>query len=290
MVRGFTFLLKLEIKYLGIKLSYTSFEFQSMRYRCQQPWSNFSSLRKALRVNGPLSLRERLRIHHTRVWTVLEYGAVGTGVDRRSLHLLESTVAQQLRKVMREYGKGISNQAIFDKAGIDPRHILAQRFEASTGRIAKCAVGSAVHSNLQRATQVEQYFLATAETQRTQLTPVQSDGIPCPNCGVYFDSEAGLALHIQRRHTATHQQAKLSFQRAKHCVDGMPQCAFCMSWMANVQAMEKHIAAGGCLVLKQAAAQGKDPDVLLNEILQERIRVARGAAAAQAVDSEPGTA
>ena len=55
--------IKQELKYLGVKLPYAAFEFQSMCYRSPQARSSFNSLRKALQVNGPLSTRERLRVY-----------------------------------------------------------------------------------------------------------------------------------------------------------------------------------------------------------------------------------
>ena len=107
------------------------------------------------------------------------------------------------------------------------------------------------------------------------LTPVSANsGVPCPVCGVYFDSEAGVALHIQRRHAEVHEGAKVSFDRAKHCLDGLPKCVFCLSVLGDTQAMEKHVAAGGCTVVKQAIAEGEDIEALRLRLCEARAKEA----------------
>ena len=84
-----------EILYLGAKISYLSFEFQTAKYRCSQAWASYKALRKVLRSNSAMTTRERLRIYRACVWTVMEYGVTGAGADGRSLTLIESAVSQQ---------------------------------------------------------------------------------------------------------------------------------------------------------------------------------------------------
>ena len=50
--------LKSEVAYLGVMLSYGSFEYNTAQHRCKQAWINYKSLRKALRANGVLSSAE----------------------------------------------------------------------------------------------------------------------------------------------------------------------------------------------------------------------------------------
>ena len=71
-----------------------------------------------------------------------------------------------------------------------------------------------------------------------------------------------MALHLQRRHAEVHMSSKISFDRAKHTVDGLPKCVFCLTLLGDMQAMEKHLAAGGCSVVKQAVAGGHDLEQL----------------------------
>ena len=263
--------LKNEIAYLGARLSYGSFEYCTAQHRCKQSWRSFNSLRKALRTSSVLSSKERLRIYRVCIWPVVEYGLIGTGVDSRSLKLIESTVAQQLRKVLRVHEKGVSNTQVFEQAGLIPRDILCTRFSDQFSRLASALAPSILVDLAQRALQVRDFFQRIIQTDSGALVPVSLDtGCPCPVCGVYFDSAAGVALHIQRRHADVHRDSKISFDRAKHCVDGLPQCVFCLNVLGDMQALEKHIAAGGCFVLKQAIAADRDIEALRLQLCADR--------------------
>ena len=122
------FAIKPEIQYLGIKFSYGPFEVQSAKFRCSVAKAAFGQLRAVLRTGACLSKAERVRIYRSCVWTVLEYGLIGVGFDRRALDLICATTAVQLRKILRVYEKG-SNKQLFHSAGIDPVQLLLQRVE-----------------------------------------------------------------------------------------------------------------------------------------------------------------
>ena len=63
-------------------------------------------------------------------------GHRGTGLDSRGLRLVESTVAQQLRKVLRTHERGVSNREVFTRADLDPRVRLEGVFASQYKRIA----------------------------------------------------------------------------------------------------------------------------------------------------------
>ena len=220
---------------------------------------------------------------------MIECGLCGTGVDSRSLRLVESTVAQHLRKVLRIHEHGVSNRAVFERAELGPRFVLERRLASQCARIENTESASVVAGLCGRATQVLEFYRRILETDGSALTPVSiSTGVPCPVCGVYFDSEAGVALHIQKRHAEVHQGAKTPFDRAKHCVDGIPKCVFCLAVLGDMQAMEKHIAAGGCAVIKQAIAAGEHIEDLRLRLLAARSD-ATSLASTSGIGRSPGT-
>ena len=203
---------------------------------------------------------------------MIEYGLCGTGLDARGLRLIVSTTAQQLRKVLRVHEHGVSNKEVFDRAGLDPHAILESRLVSQHERIGRADSDSIISGLHDRASQVLEFFQQMARADGTALTPVcTSQGVPCPVCGVYFDSEAGVALHIQRRHKEVHRSAKVPFDRAKHCIDGIPKCVFCLTVLGDTQAMEKHIAGGGRSVIKQAIADGEDLESLRARLCSARM-------------------
>ena len=122
------FAIKLKIRYVGVILSYGSFEMQTAAYRCGQAKIAFGQLCAVLRTGSCLSKADRLRVYRVCVWSVVKYGLLGIGLDRRALEKVCSTVAMQLCKVLRIHGRGISNKQVFQTADLDPAQILL-RFE-----------------------------------------------------------------------------------------------------------------------------------------------------------------
>ena len=106
-----------------------------------------------MRTNSALSRLERMRIYVACVWPVVEYGLIGAGVDSRGLRLIESTVAQQLRKVLRIHERGVSNQQVFERARLEPRSILSERLAAQAQRILAAEQQSIVSRQRTRAVQ-----------------------------------------------------------------------------------------------------------------------------------------
>ena len=93
---------------------------------------------------------------------------------------------------------------------------------------------------------------------------------PCPKCGQYFGSVSGLHQHIHRRHPELELQARVNFDRSKHCLYGVPICRFCNHRSSNWQALRKHLSQGMCLAIKTVIAEGRTITDLENEIAQAR--------------------
>ena len=63
--------IKSELAYLGIQLSYGSYELQSAQRRCKLAKFAFSRLHRVLRTGAALSKAAKLRIYRACVWPVL---------------------------------------------------------------------------------------------------------------------------------------------------------------------------------------------------------------------------
>ena len=123
------FAIKSQIRYLGVVLSYGAFETQTANFRCGQAKAAFGQLRSVLRTGSCLTKADRLRVYRVCVWSVLEYGLIGVGLDRRALESVRSIVAGQLRKVLRSYGRGITNRQVFEQSDLDPDKLLLNRID-----------------------------------------------------------------------------------------------------------------------------------------------------------------
>ena len=93
----------------------------------------------------------------------------------------------------------------------------------------------------------------------------QASEISCPVCGIYFGSEAGLAMHIKSKHKETHERAKVTYVKPQHSMFGIPMRKFCLRLQCDWHSLEKHITMGGCLEVKTAIAKGITLDQLLED-------------------------
>ncbi|OLQ08728.1 LINE-1 retrotransposable element ORF2 protein [Symbiodinium microadriaticum] len=107
--------------YLGATLSYDNFELQTYKTRAQQAHARFQELRRVLRTNGAIACRHRVRIYKATVWPTLWYALSSVGLTVDVLKGVGSLLAGHLRKVLRVHEEGISNRAVLQRAGIDPR-------------------------------------------------------------------------------------------------------------------------------------------------------------------------
>ena len=88
--------------YLGVVISYHSFELQTWQHRKQTSWIAFNRLRAWLR-NRQLTTASRFYLWKTCVYTVLTYGLMSTGVNIRVLMEYRSLIFQMVRTVLGDH-------------------------------------------------------------------------------------------------------------------------------------------------------------------------------------------
>ena len=88
----------------------------------------------------------------------------------------------------------------------------------------------------------------------TKLVRVlDSDGVPCPECGVYFADESSVRKHRSRKHPEVAQEKvpDSEIRRELHCVDGMPTCRGCGKQFHHMLTLLRHTrnkrCAEGCV-------------------------------------------
>ena len=243
------FAIKPEIQYLGVKLSYGSFEVQSAKFQRNMAKAAFGQLRAVLRTGACLSKAERVRIYRSCVWTVLEHGLIGVGFDRRAIDLICTTTAVHLRKILSVHEKGVSNKQLFYSAGIDPVQLLLQRVEDKLDWI-PAGAGDMLQAGRTRLHRIRDNLRAIIEAGECTLTVHTAEStVSCPVCGLYFANESGLAMHIKSKHHEIHDAARVEYVKSKHAINGLPQCFFCQKMLCDNHSLEKHITMGGCMVI-----------------------------------------
>ena len=72
-------------------------------------------------------------------------------------------------------------------------------------------------------------------TSLVRVPKVDAVAVACPVCGVYFDSQAGVQMHIKHQHSEINVRSRLAFRRDLHALHGLPICRFCrLGYMTGV--------------------------------------------------------
>ena len=247
--------------YLGITASYGSFELSTLNMRIAAAESNRNRLKGVLHNSRYLSVKRRLVIYNACVRSSMVYGLLAVGITRPMLELLQRTCIRHVRAVAKA-----------------PRHLT---FESSSALLSRLRQPSPLTflQSLLCTMQNKQPIEALAESLRisretldagaaTQaLVPLQvSDAIPCPTCGVYFDSVSSMRLHHARKHkvslratgtTAGPDEAARSNQNLQlhlHAKAGLPICKHCGKVYKRWSTFRSHLL-NTCPVLNLGAYQ-----------------------------------
>ncbi|CAE7914353.1 unnamed protein product [Symbiodinium necroappetens] len=193
---------------------------------------------------------------------------------------LSSTSSRHLRKVLRIYERGVSNQSVLQQEGIDLWDDLGRRFKAQQTAI-QLDSGRSTQLRLREGNRAEhllQQFRRVVEVGQSRIGSSLQKNIPdavshpCPACGVYFGTKSGLEQHIHKKHLELEKQAQIVFDRAQHCLYGTPTCRFCRQRLTDWQSMRKHLTQGMCPALKTAFASGQTLEQILVEVIAEEAK------------------
>ena len=260
--------LKQQHTYLGVIISYKSFERYTLQHRQQLSWQAFHRLRKFL-TNEKLPLKKRVQLWQSCVFTIMSYGLAATGLDPSWATKLRGAVMRQLRITTRSLGHLTheTNDSLLHRLGLlDPvQHV--QRM--CHNRIATCR--QFVH-HLQPArvhqwwdilsstfTQLAQgHPSADAPATVTEVTQVLRIRCSCQICGQQFPSLHALRVHLGKQHPEAQPQRRERNPTIKnkrndsfrvHSLDGLPTCKHCRKSFHGWPAFMGHFSQQACPVL-----------------------------------------
>ena len=120
-----------------------------------------------------------------------------------------------------------------------------------------------------RLTRVHENLACIIEAGDCSITPhVEDSAVSCPVRGLYFTNELGLNMHIKSGHPQVHDESRVEFVKARHAVNGIPQCFFCLKMFCDHHSLEKHVTMGGCSMIKTALSMGQTIETLEEETRQ----------------------
>ena len=88
-----------QLHYMGIVLSYTSFEEQTMRHRIAVGRANYDRLRKLVNARKILRLHHRIRLWRCAILPAMTYGLLSTGLTKTSADMFAIAWIKQIRAI-----------------------------------------------------------------------------------------------------------------------------------------------------------------------------------------------
>ena len=257
-----SFGLETQATYLGVIMSYRNFEDKTVQTRISAAKTSFRRLTRWL-TGSNMHLKYRLRIWHSCILPVLQYGIFTLGLASQSLRTLQTCMYQMLRSCLRDhaYYTGNSHQAVLHKHNCPtPLTILLQ------------AVQSLLKSVTQRPTsepnaditngktwtsllEAEQLILneihqgpAVLVTSNPVEVPQTKLILTCTKCDFHTDNIANLRRHYTNIHKyTTYRNPHIDWTQA--ALDGLPTCKHCNQSFTTWRSFKIHIERQTCQVL-----------------------------------------
>ena len=264
-------------KYLGTSIGYGHFEDDTLEMRIRQAMASYHRLRQTLHSNRFLSLRMRVRLWRSIVFTSLEYGLESAGLTHKGAKRLRTFVIRQLRSIAKSpvHITKESNAALLSRLGVvDPVTYLRQGLERT-----KCRTDLLRHSLLGEDARLHSSIVARELQLLHDFKRLEMHGqdevtgsilIACQECGREFSNMAALNAHRRKEHQFIKQPMTTKMQkrvdRFSHSVDGLPICRHCGRKFSGWPLLLQHIGGHQCPALHNAARSPglnplSDPDV-----------------------------
>ena len=118
--------------YLGAVITYRNFELMNLKSRLQKAWGCFWRLHHLL-INRALSLKARVRLWQTCVFSILRYSLHSMGLPPQGPTMIRQAVNRQLRLIARSPAHlwHTTTEEIYRRVQVeDPWHVLCRQFTA----------------------------------------------------------------------------------------------------------------------------------------------------------------
>ena len=268
--------------YLGVIVSYKQYELQTLLHRIQAASANRARLNKLLH-SRQIATKRRVSLYLSCIRSTLLFGLYAVGVTDSVLRRLEAADARHVRSVARSpvHLTHESNESLRRRLGIsgparDLIRLVDRRAKVCSDPGFTAALAELGTWLMGRVTHLE----SATGTDATLQPCLPTQGIACPECGLYFDCTRTMHSHLARKHGCP--AVKLARPKAKaytrHTRDGMPHCRHCDRIFTRVEALKKHLQ-GSCPVLHHAHRTRQDTERSATDLAPTS--VACGAAGAE---------
>ena len=243
--------------YLGVKISFNTFEQQTLKYRMQLSQTTNLRLKKWLCGRNGLTTRDRLHLWQTCVQTSLCHGLCSAGLRQDGLQQLTHRLSADIRRVARSPAH-ITHETTADLCA--PLHIpapmrLLQDSWLGTFRRLRSTRVSLDPTDflwILDLDKVQQRVMKVFEAL-PKSTPQDTDAVfSCPYCAHVSTTQSTLNRHLSKKHKTKGLFER--FETLRDSLGGRPQCCHCHRKLASWRGLVTHIQQGHCSTFDLALA------------------------------------
>ena len=242
--------------YLGAIVSYDHFEDRTLTYRLEVGSSNFGRLSRILRGRHALTRRHKVRIWQACVYTATVYSLDACGLTPQGAKRLTGQLMRQIRLIVRDpvYMTGKPHNTVLEEWGLlSPIAALRRQLnhepseDCMSPDVFKRGPGSLAWQRVMAT------LIDPPTSSLVELPDHSNEGVPCPECGVYFANRTSMLPHMSKKHKSHEarpaNQEEHVFDKHKDAKDGLPQCKHCQVKLCDFSSLRKHINERRCKVL-----------------------------------------
>ena len=264
-----------KIAYMGIVLSYDSFEKQTITKRIGVAQGSYERLRRILNNRTTLNLQQRIRIWRVTVLPALFYGTIHIMLTRELAERIHGLCMRHLRAISNSplHITGESNENLLLRLGVQypiamlhtqhlkraqKLHILAQSSQHDPMMCSSPMLAWMEECNVRVGTYAALYEAAST-THPDQVPATAAQSFVCDVCSRAFATESSLRQHISKTHLPKPKSelpkvADPEAEVRKYGTDGMPTCRFCHEKFSKSHALQRHITLQRCTQMPQSVS------------------------------------
>ncbi|CAE7244681.1 RXLR78 [Symbiodinium sp. CCMP2456] len=236
-------------KYLGVIISYNHFEQQTLQHRISEAKQKLHLVRKFVHNRRIASTKSRLKVWLGTVQSTLLTGIAEVGLSEDSAQSLRSWHAYKVRTVLNQPAH-IGRVSTKDLYAIykleDPAQLVLKRLRK---RLRKLRRRARLEPDI--TTSDAALTCLRAKIRAIEQFPVENQDPArlhsCELCGASFETAQGVHLHRSKIHPESIDRfIPDQFDRLKHAVEGMPQCAACLHIFKQWKGLRGHLLSGAC--------------------------------------------
>ncbi|CAE7265256.1 unnamed protein product, partial [Symbiodinium sp. CCMP2456] len=242
-------------EYLGMVISYDGFESQTVQHRLSKAHQRRWAMASILHTRH-MSVAYKLSLWKSCVLSTMMYAM-------HCLCLRSSHIRALQKAIMRHVRAIVSDQAFL--TGTTHEEIMMKyKIESALQLLNKAHSRELGHQNPEDWMLVPDWdeaistSLHSAATDDGPNSDAEREIWACPVCDEQFVNPAALKIHARRKHHITEQAVDI-FDKSRHAIGGMPQCAGCRKKFSRWQTLRNHINNNSCPGTASPAAHAPAP-------------------------------